>query len=133
MELRSRSQAKQPESRESQAHRIGWLVQPVVPERLIPVEAERCTRTHCLLSQGSDYPCRRAVAPNHESSDLRCRPVVRCGAPRISFRRWNRLNPIRSTAAFAFLFAAMHLYLKAIDLTAKRSLLSGGFQKHGKA
>ncbi|QNI76579.1 hypothetical protein SynMVIR181_01609 [Synechococcus sp. MVIR-18-1] len=43
MELRSRSRASQPESRDSEAHRIGWLVQPVVPERLIPVEAERCT------------------------------------------------------------------------------------------
>ena len=26
----------------------------------------------------------------------------------------------------------MHPYLNAIDLTSKRSLLSGGFQKHGK-
>ncbi|MDB4349175.1 hypothetical protein OAA31_00310 [bacterium] len=34
-------------------------------------------------------------------------------APRISFSRWIRLNSIRSTAAFAFLFAAMHLSLKA--------------------
>jgi hypothetical protein len=49
------------------------------------------------------------------------------------FHRWIRLNPMRSTAAFTFLFAAMQLYLKAIDLTSKRSLLSGRFQKHGKA
>ena len=75
------------------------------------------------------YP-NRDVAATGTIKDLRHRSTT---APRISFRRWIRLNPIRSTAVFAFLFAAMHLYLNAIDLTSKRSLLSGGFQKHGKA
>ena len=53
MELRGRSRARQSESRESQAHRIGWFVQPVVQVRLIPVGAERCTCTHVFYRKGT--------------------------------------------------------------------------------